>query len=153
VQAGALKAVNLPPGPVKDVTADSLLAYPDEPVVVIEMQGERLKAALERGLSALPRPQKGFLQVSGIVATYDPKSPPTKRVVRVTLAGKELPDSQRVRVAMPLSLARGYLGFFRVFSDLRRQDTGKTMQQAVTAYVAGKPVLPKPGERLIPTER
>ena len=153
VQAAALQAVDLSAGALGDLEPESLLTYPDEQVAVVEMKGDRVVAALERGLSALPRPQKGFLQVAGITVFYDPKAAPGRRVIRVMLGEKALAASQTVRVAMPQSLARGHLGFFRVFNGLPRQDTGQTMREAVARYLAGKPALPKPGERLRPSGR
>ncbi len=98
----------------------------------------------------MPHPQKGFLQVAGIAVAYDPKAPAGQRVKRVMIGEQALSPSQSVLVAMPLSLARGYLGFFRVFNGLPRQDTGQTMKDAVARYLATKPTLPKPGERLTP---
>lgn len=150
VQASSLQPVDLSPGPAPNVAPESLLTYPDETISVVEMKGDRLIAALERGLSVLPRPQKGFLQVAGITVFYNPKAPPGQRVVRVLLGQQPLSPSQSLRVAMPQSLSRGHLGFFRVFNGLPRQDTGQTMKDAVARYLAAKPVLPEPGERLRP---
>ena len=151
VQAGVLKAAGLP----QDMSAATglesvLLAYPQERIAVMTLEGSVVLAALERGLSVLPVPHKGFLQVSGVTATYDPAAAPMKRVVSPTAAGVPLDPARRYKVAVPLSLAQGYLGFFRVFNNKPRQALDTTLAQALSAHLATNPPVPKPPERLRP---
>lgn len=93
----------------------TMLQFPTDQVVVVEMTGAQLKSALERSVSLLPSPNPGFLQISGIVVTYSPKGVAGSRVREVTVAGAALNATANYRVAMPSSLGRGGLGYFTVW--------------------------------------
>jgi 5'-nucleotidase len=146
VQASQLRGATCPTG---DLTREALLGillYPDEKVVVVDFTGTQIRAALERSLSMLPKPNTGFLQVAGLSVTYKSSAPDGQRVTSVTTGGQPLGDTQTYKVAMPESLAKGGLGYFRVFNGLKLKDSGVVMGNALTNYVqAVKTVTPQNG--------
>ncbi|MBN1457922.1 MAG: 5'-nucleotidase C-terminal domain-containing protein, partial [Armatimonadetes bacterium] len=133
VQASQLRPVEIPKG---DVTREALmgaLLYPDENIVLVELTGEQLRNALERSLSMLPKPNTGFLQVSGMHVTYR-STAPDARVAEMKVAGVALVESKTYKVAMPASLAKGALGYFRVFGNLQTKQ-GPSIGQATADFV------------------
>ena len=54
---------------------------------------------------------------------------------------------------MPRSLARGALGYFRVFNSAPSEDTEVTVAQALTAFAASiKPLAPRVEGRIKPIQ-
>jgi len=134
VQASQLRAQVIPAG---DVTRDALvgaLLYPDERVVLVQISGAQLAAALERSLSMLPKPSTSFLQVSGLTATFRSSEPADGRVVEARVGATPLTAGKTYKVAMPASLAKGALGYFRIFNELEPQQ-GPSIGDAAADYV------------------
>lgn len=121
-------------GPVSDAALKRALAYPNEKVAVAELKGSAVIAALERGLSLLPKPNKGFLQVSGITVWYDPGKESGHRVSMVNCGEKRLEPERTYRVAMPNTLAKGGLGFFRILEGARVNVTQRTMTEVLISH-------------------
>ncbi len=148
--AALVQASQLRPGviPAGEVTRESLLAallYPDEHLVLVEITGEQLRNAIERGLSMLPKPSTSFLQVSGAAVTFRSDAPANSRVVELKLGGKAVSPEKTYKVAMPASLAKGALGYFRVFQNLEPKK-GPPIGEAVAAYVSSmRTVSPQTG--------
>ncbi|NLK29355.1 MAG: multifunctional 2',3'-cyclic-nucleotide 2'-phosphodiesterase/5'-nucleotidase/3'-nucleotidase [Clostridiales bacterium] len=64
-------------------------------IVTKKVTGEALLMALEHGVRIYPEPNGGFLQVSGITFTMDPKKPAGSRIVEAKVNGKALnPDAE-----------------------------------------------------------
>jgi 5'-nucleotidase/UDP-sugar diphosphatase len=76
-------------------------------VVVVEMTGEALFAAMENGLAQVPVPAGRFPQVSGMKIVFDPKRPMRKRLVSLEIAGKPVEPARVYRIAILDYLARG----------------------------------------------
>ena len=132
VTATDLKAALFPAGAIDQ----GVLTYPDDKLVVMTLTGSQVQQALERSVSLLPLPNKGFLQVSGLNVWYNVNGPAGQRVMRVLLAGnRPLDPAATYKVAMPHSLARGAAGYFRVFRGAPTTDTGKTLGSALLAYL------------------
>lgn len=93
----------------------SLIKYPTDEVVVVNLTGAELKQALERSVSLYPQPSPGFLQLSGIEATFKKNGSPGERIVSATVSGGKIDDKRTYTVAMPASLARGGLGYFKIW--------------------------------------
>jgi 2',3'-cyclic-nucleotide 2'-phosphodiesterase (5'-nucleotidase family) len=103
-----------------------LVKYPTETLHVSKLTGAQVKQALNRSISLYPSPNSGFLQVSGLEVTFDPRKPAGERVVSVTVNGRALEDRTDYTVAMPISLARGGYGYFNVWDKtaiVRNLDT------------------------------
>lgn len=92
-----------------------LVAFPTDEVVVSSLTGSQIKQALERSIALYPSPNHGFLQVSGLNVTFSKSANPNKRIVSVTMAGANLDDAKKYRVAMPSLLANGGLGYFTIW--------------------------------------
>lgn len=92
-----------------------LVKYPTETIHVSKLTGAQIKQALNRSISLYPSPNSGFLQVSGLEVTFDPRKPAGERVVSVSVGGRALDDRADYNVAMPISLARGGYGYFNVW--------------------------------------
>jgi len=117
VPASVLDDRDLPPNATADAVRAALLS-PAEPVTTIKVTGKQLLGALERSVSLAPRKNQGFLQVSGISLVFDAGRPEGSRVVDAAADGAGVKPDKTYAVAMPDSLARGALGYFK-FWDAR----------------------------------
>ena len=68
-------------------------------VVVTEIPGSQVLAALENGFSQVEQGAGRFPQVAGIRVVWDPTAPPMKRVVSVTVDGQPLDMNKVYKVA------------------------------------------------------
>lgn len=124
----------LPAGMVKDsFSADnlaSLLQYPSDEVAVVDLKGSQIRVALERSVSLYPSASTGFLQLSGIDVTFSKSAPVDKRITSVSVGGMKLDDARSYSVAMPVSLARGGYGYFKVWerTQITRTLEGETLE-------------------------
>jgi len=155
VQASALQPVAVSK---KTLTSDDLraiLVFPDEPILVLRLDGGRIREALERSLGVLPNPNKGFLQVSALGVRFDPSQAPGTRTREIVASRTKTPLDPKAtyRVAMPESLAKGALGYFRVFNGAQREKTDITLIQALTKFAASQsPLSPRVEGRIRPVE-
>ncbi len=133
-QAAGTDGAFLPAGLVKQSfdkeNLASLLEYPTEEVVIVGMTGAQVRAALELSVSLFPQPNKSFLQLSGIEVTFNKGAASNKRVVSVSMSGSPLDNARTYTIAMPSSLAKGGLGYFKIWekSQIQRTLTGKTIE-------------------------
>lgn len=149
VQASQIRATVLPAGDLTREALEGALLYPDERIVLVEMSGEMLLAALERSVSVLPQPSTGFLQVSGLAIRFRSEGTAGQRVESVRVGSGSLRNATTYRVAMPNSLAKGSLGYFRIFNGLEPVRTGPALDEAVVGYVlATGTITITPGQRL-----
>jgi len=123
-------------GLMKAGNADDLASnvqYPADDVVVVKVTGKQIKSALERSSSLYPSPNPGFLQLSGIEATFSKSAASDSRVSNVTINGSPLDLSRTYTVAMPGSLGRGGLGYFTVWdkSAIERVVAGITLESVL----------------------
>ena len=146
VQASQMRAQMIPAGEVTRKALTGALLYPDELIVLVELPGAQLQAALERGLSMLPKQSTAFLQVSGLSVVFRSEAEADQRVAEVRVEGESLSPSKRYRAAMPASLAKGALGYFRIFNGLKPKETGPALGEALCDYVrAMRTVSPASG--------
>jgi 2',3'-cyclic-nucleotide 2'-phosphodiesterase (5'-nucleotidase family) len=68
-------------------------------VVLIELSGADLLAALENGVSQVEDRAGRFPQVSGMSFTYDPARPPGSRIVEVDIGGRPLEPERFYKLA------------------------------------------------------
>jgi 2',3'-cyclic-nucleotide 2'-phosphodiesterase (5'-nucleotidase family) len=92
-----------------------LVKYPTETIHVSKLTGAQVRQALNRSISLYPSPNSGFLQISGLEVSFDPRKPAGERVTSVTVNGRPLDPRADYQVAMPISLARGGYGYFNVW--------------------------------------
>jgi 2',3'-cyclic-nucleotide 2'-phosphodiesterase (5'-nucleotidase family) len=145
VPASQFREVTLPAGDLTREALTNALLYPDEKIVLVEITGAQVRAALERGLSMLPRPNVAFLQLSGLAVTFRSDAPEGERVLGVQVGGSALVAERTYQAAMPSSLAKGSLGYFRVFNGLKPTKTGPALADVLVDHVRGKTVSPQTG--------
>jgi len=149
VQASQFRLEAIPAGALTRQALTEALLYPDEQIVLVEVPGDKLLAALERSLSMLPNPSTAFLQVSGITVTFRSQNRLEERVTEVKVGGDQLSPTRTYQVGMPASLAKGALGYFRIFNGLEPKRTGPALGEAVCEYVRAKRAIsPPPSPRL-----
>lgn len=111
VNSGALRANRVfPAGPLSRRDVRALLPFGNT-VVLLEVSGAALRAALERSVLALPAPAGRLLQTAGLAYVVDAARPPGSRVGAVEVGGRPLDPARAYRVAVPDFLARGGDGY------------------------------------------
>ena len=91
----------------------------DNKLVLLEITGAELKAAIENGLSQLPNAGGRFPQVSGMTVEATISRPPGSRVTSIRVGDQPLDDNRTYRVATNDFLARGSDGY-TMFTDAKR---------------------------------
>jgi 2',3'-cyclic-nucleotide 2'-phosphodiesterase (5'-nucleotidase family) len=146
---GAFLAAGLVKESFQQDNLASLLQYPEDEIVVLGLKGSLIKQAFERSISLYPQQNTSFLQVSGFEIAFDPNAAPGARVKRISAAGSPLDDNKTYNVAMPASLGRGGLGYFKIWDKTKIVNTvpnltvekalsGKKMQTTMPRWVAEK---------------
>ena len=109
----------------KNDDATTSLAFQGDGLVVVGVTGTKLREALERSVAAFPQASVGFLQISGLEASFRKAAPANDRITTVSVGGAKLEDDKVYTVAMPLSLQQGQLGYANLWETstiLRRFD-------------------------------
>eukprot|EP01060_Flectonema_neradi_P029928 TRINITY_DN4249_c1_g1_i1.p1 TRINITY_DN4249_c1_g1~~TRINITY_DN4249_c1_g1_i1.p1 ORF type:complete len:1017 (+),score=181.89 TRINITY_DN4249_c1_g1_i1:48-3098(+) len=111
VNSGILRAdVIYHPGPL--TIKDILDMVPIEDVVVlIEITGAQVLAALENGLSKWPQHEGRFLQVSGLQLNANPELSPGSRITEVYINGELMEPTKLYKCATTAFLCKGCDGF------------------------------------------
>jgi 2',3'-cyclic-nucleotide 2'-phosphodiesterase (5'-nucleotidase family) len=112
-----------------------MLLYPQDEVLVLKLTGAQIKAAFERSVSLFPQPNTSFLQISGFDVSFSKTAEPGSRVLSVRAGGAALDSAHVYTVAMPASLGRGGLGYFKIWDT---PNIAKTYSQSVESVLKGK---------------
>jgi 5'-nucleotidase/2',3'-cyclic-nucleotide 2'-phosphodiesterase/3'-nucleotidase/5'-nucleotidase len=130
---GAFLAAGLMKETFNKEDLSTMLLYPTDEVVVLNLTGAQLKVAFERSISLFPQPNTSFLQISGFEVTFNRNAAPNARVTTVTAGGAKLEDGKTYSVAMPANLGRGGLGYFKIWdkSKITRTLTGVKMEDVL----------------------
>ena len=133
VPAAAFKAGATAPRPASAEQAAGLLETAGDEIVILNLRGDQIMAALERSVSFAPQTSAGFLQVSGLRFTYDSRKNGGKRVSAATINGAAIDASRVFKVATTKPLASGQQGYFQIWEkeDIK-SSTGKTLANALT---------------------
>ncbi len=119
----------------------SLVEPASDTIVVLNVRGDKILAALERSVSFAPQPSAGFLQVSGIKFSYDGRKASQSRVSGVTVGGAPLEASKIYKVAMTKPLAIGQQGYFQIWDrDSKSTETGKSLATAIADFVKSQSI-------------
>ncbi len=116
----------------------TLLSYPADQLVVVNLTGAQLKQAFERSHSLYPQENSSFLQLSGFEVTFNKSAEPNSRVVKATADGSPLDDHKTYTVAMPRLLGNGVLGYFKVWD---KGQISKTFDNTIESILLGKPYV------------
>jgi 2',3'-cyclic-nucleotide 2'-phosphodiesterase (5'-nucleotidase family) len=148
VQANLLRPQVLPAGDLTREALTGALLFPDERVVLVEISGRQIEDALEQSFSVLPRPSTGFLQVAGMRVTFQSKAKAGQRVAQVSVGEAALAADKAYRAAVPASLAKGTLGYYRIFEELKPKQQGPELGEAVCDHVRAARAVRPAGGRL-----
>ena len=115
-----------------------LFKYPRDTIVVSQLTGAQLMAALSRSISLYPSPNNGFLQLSGVEVNFKKSAPADERIVSVTVGGQPLDDDAEYDVAMPIRLARGGYGYLKIWDkkSIKRTIEGLTLEKLLKGKTA-----------------
>jgi 2',3'-cyclic-nucleotide 2'-phosphodiesterase (5'-nucleotidase family) len=101
---------SIPAGPVDLMRVFRVLPF-DSTLVTFSLSGRDLMAALENSASRLPAANGRFLQVSGLVVTYQAEAPLGSRVQTVMIGAKPLDPATSYTVVTDMFLADGGDGY------------------------------------------
>ncbi len=145
IAAGELKPKDppLPAGKVRSSDIELLISYPNDSLAVLELTGKVVKQALERSVSIEPQPNMGFLQVSGLQFTFDPKKPSGERVTSTKVGGAPISDDAMYSVAVTNSMANGALGYWKVWDKekVKARRPEATITKAIEAHFRANPKI------------
>ncbi|MBB6098283.1 5'-nucleotidase [Deinobacterium chartae] len=111
MQGGGIRSDRVyPAGPLTLKNLTEILPFGNQ-VVLLEVDGATLQAALENGVSQVDKLSGRFPQVSGMTYAFDPKAPVGARVSQVTVGGQPLDRSKTYRLAVGSFLAAGGDGY------------------------------------------
>lgn len=114
------------------------LLYPTDEIVVLNLTGKQLKQAFERSLVFYPQPNASFLYLSGVEVSFKASETANERVSSITVNGSPVDTSKSYSVAMPASLGRGGLGYFKIWDSKNIQ---KTLTDTMEKVLAQKSVV------------
>jgi len=103
-------------------------------VILIEVTGKQLLAALENGLSQLELLRGRFAHVSGLQMEFDPSLPVGKRVLSVMIKGQPLVPKQTYKLATFDYLAQGGDGY-KALVDLPQLNYSNQMNKLIAEVV------------------
>lgn len=136
INAGSFRA-SIPKGEVTLKQVYEALPFGNE-LVVVELSGSRIRAALARSAALEPEDNPGgFLQVSGVRYVID-----GRRLGAVMLPAGELDPSARYRVVMPDFLAAGGDGYAMLMRQEGRVATGRRLSDVVVAAIRAGAEVP-----------
>lgn len=136
----AFFAAGLIKEPFQTDDLSTILQYPTDEIVVLKLKGSELRQAFERSISLFPQPNSSFLQLSGFVVEFSPAGEANKRILNVTVNGAQLDENRSYTVAMPSSLGRGGLGYFKIWDKAKIDRTLKAT--TVESALKGRRVTP-----------
>ena len=103
-------------------------------IVIIEVTGEKLLAAMEHGLRLYPEQNGGFPQIAGGTLVFDPAQEPGSRVVSMTVGGQDVDPAEAYKVATNDFLAAGGDGY-EMLKDCPVLQYRGTLDEAFTEYI------------------
>ncbi|MBQ9478922.1 MAG: bifunctional metallophosphatase/5'-nucleotidase [Selenomonadaceae bacterium] len=130
---GGMLRTDLPAG---DVTRGDILdIFPFGNTIKIgEVSGKVLREILEHGVSAYPNSFGGFLDVSGVTFSFDPKAPGGSKVKSVTVNGEPLSDSKTYTIATTDFQFSGGDGY-SMMTGLKIVGQSNTTEEIVIEYL------------------
>ncbi|MGE5588379.1 MAG: bifunctional metallophosphatase/5'-nucleotidase [Clostridia bacterium] len=108
----------------------------DNTLVVLEVSGANVKAALERAVSEYPKELGAFLQVSGVEFEFDPSRPAGGRVTSVKVAGVPLDPNKLYKVATNDFMAAGGDGYEMLKGAKVLFSSGEMLRDVMARYIA-----------------
>lgn len=132
---GAFLAAGLVRESYKSDNLASLIQYPTDEVVLVQLKGSQIRQAFERSVSLYPQPNSSFLQISGFEVTFSKSAAAGQRIMSIMAGSARLDDEKQYVVAMPNTLGRGGLGYFKIWD---KSKIVKTAPLTVEGMLKGK---------------
>lgn len=133
INGGGIRA-SINPGDITVRDIYNVLPFADK-VVVIELTGDKIIAALEHGLRKYPEGNTGFCQVSGMTVRFDSEKPAGSRVVDVLVAGKPITADELYTVATNDFMAAGGDGYVWFTQSTPVFKAGDMFNEVVIDYI------------------
>lgn len=134
-----------------DITKKMLydvLPFPNT-LVILDVKGSELKAALENGVSQVETGAGRFPQVSGVTFQWDPSKPAGERVSNVKVGGVELDPDKTYKLVTNDFVASGGDGY-EMFKGKKSMNTGITLYEAAEeALIKQQTISPKVEGRIV----
>lgn len=137
---GAFIAAGLVKDKFEGDDLSSLMQFGDDEIVVVTLKGSQIKQAFERSIALYPEANSSFLQVSGFEIEFDGKADPNSRIRSITAGGSRLDENRSYTIAMPATLGRGGLGYFKIWdkNKITSTLTGMTVEKALKGKKAAE---------------
>ncbi|MFS1517128.1 bifunctional metallophosphatase/5'-nucleotidase [Bacillus sp. SCS-151] len=119
----------IPAGDITKKMLNTVLPFPNT-LVVIDVTGEELKAALEHGVSGVEEGAGRFAQIAGMSFTYDSTKPAGERVLEVKVGEELLDESKTYKLATNDFVGVGGDGY-EMFANKEMFNTGFTLYSVV----------------------
>lgn len=146
MQGGGIRSDKVyPAGPLTLKNLTEILPFGNT-VVLLEVDGKTLQAALENGVSQVDKQAGRFPQVSGISYRFDPKAAVGNRVSQVKVGGQPLDPARTYKLAVSSFAAGGGDGYtmFQGAKTLVTAANGQRDVVALTEYLRNhQSVTPK----------
>jgi len=140
IENGGSIRVSVPAGDVTVASVYGVLPF-DNLLVILEIKGSTLKAALENSVSAYPAQLGGFVQVSGFSYTFDPSKPKGSRVVSITKDGKPMDMDATYRLCTADFTASGGDGYAMLKDANVVYKTSEWMRDGLVTYIMAHPEI------------
>lgn len=113
----------------------SLIQFPTDPIVIVKLKGSEIRLAFEKSVALFPESNRSFLQISGFTAEFSASAAVDSRILNVTATGGNLDENRIYDIAMPLSLGRGGMGYFKIWDKAK---ISKTLDATMETVLKGK---------------
>jgi 5'-nucleotidase len=138
LNSGTLRSDTIvPPGPYTLRDLQNMLPIMD-PLVVVEVTGDKVITVLENGVSQFPKLEGRFPQVSGVSFAFDPNLPPGKRILLDSVMVQDAPIQRdgKYRLCVKHYMAQGKDGYdvLRNCPVLLDEENGPILSVAVQNY-------------------
>ncbi|KAA0966856.1 multifunctional 2',3'-cyclic-nucleotide 2'-phosphodiesterase/5'-nucleotidase/3'-nucleotidase [Sporosarcina sp. ANT_H38] len=125
-QNGGGIRTSIPKGPITYGQAIGVLPFGNS-LALIELSGAELKSVFEHSVKDYPKESGGFLHFAGMKLIFDGKAEAGKRVVSITIDGKEIESDKSYKVATNVFTAQGGDGYDmlkKAYEDGRVREPG-----------------------------
>ncbi len=142
------ESVTIPRGSASTADVLKTLSYKSDDLFVMKLTGDQVRAAVGHGLFLYPKFNSAFLQISGMSIVINPDADGEKRLVSVKVDGAAIEPAKTYKVAMRAPLANGGLAYSKIWKTAEKKDADRTLERAITDYLAGHRSLTKGDDRI-----
>jgi 5'-nucleotidase len=137
VNGGGVRT-SIPIGPITIKDAYNVMPFQND-VVTMTVTGENIYQAMEYSYAHAGAPFGGFVQVSGMVVTYDMSKEAGSRVVSITVNGEEMDRTATYTLATLAFIASGGDGN-KAFVGIPTQTVGLDVEAFAVYLIKNSPI-------------